>query len=463
MSSVAPAKTETARRKRRGPSLPPPSACKRRRTPEVSGWASLPTDIVHLVTNRLLAGDVVDYIVFRAVCSGWCACTSDPRDPTLRKPDLLPRGWVALCDGDGVRPDDAREITLFHTRTASRIRVRLAELRGHRIIGFTQGLVILVNKRTVAVRVLHPFTRVAVDLPSLVPVFHDAVRNRNSILDMHAAVCSASAASIAVVVWFPWTAVVLGVEAGRTTWEVLHRGLHLRSVLPFQGRLYATMGDSREIVQLYPRRSPHPVLAHVPNHFGDPRLCKFFLVECRGQTLLAVYYYSAVQPRGADPFQQIAYKLFALDIDGGELTPVNGLGGHALFLNGDRCLSVLARDLPSVSSDSIYFTLRCHPVVVHSASTGFSERLAMSCQIHDRKDRIRPSVRPFTIADHLLTYCHDREWTKGLMFHEYHSIPESFEELAKYIKAKDSELRIPRVAGRNRVATLRATQSIIKV
>jgi hypothetical protein len=32
------------------------------------------------------------------------------------------------------------------------------------------------------------------------------------------------------------------------------------------------------------------------------------------------------------------------------------------------------------------------------------------------------------------------------MFHEYHSIPESFEELAKYIKAKDSELHIPRIA-----------------
>uniref|UniRef100_A0A453QRV1 Uncharacterized protein n=1 Tax=Aegilops tauschii subsp. strangulata TaxID=200361 RepID=A0A453QRV1_AEGTS len=39
-----------------------------------------------------------------------------------------------------------------------------------------------------------------------------------------------------------------------------------------------------------------------------------------------------------------------------------------------------------------------------------------------------------------------RRPTKGLMFHEYHSIPESFEELRKNIKAKDSKLRIPRVA-----------------
>jgi hypothetical protein len=71
------------------------------------------------------------------------------------------------------------------------------------------------------------------------------------------------------------------------------------------------------------------------------------------------------------------------------------------------------------------------------------EELAAQCQIHDRKERIRPSVRPFTIADHLLTFCHPREWTKGLMFHEYHVIPESFKELRNKIRAKYSQLRIP--------------------
>lgn len=199
-----------------------------------------------------------------------------------------------------------------------------------------------------------------------------------------------------------------------------------------------------KIIQLYPR-SPHPVLAHVPNDFGVLDLCSYFLVESGGRVLLAVHHLTA-QNCGMEPFQQNAYKLFALDIDHGELIPVNCLGGHALFLNRDRCLSVSARDLPSVSSNSIYFSLGLDPVVVHSVRTGFSEQLAVSCQIHDGKDRIRPSVRPFTIADHLLTYCHPRQWTKGLMFHEYHSIPESFEELRKNIKAKDSELWIPRFA-----------------
>jgi hypothetical protein len=109
-------------------------------------------------------GGVVDYVAFRAVCSGWRASTSDPRraNVSLRKPLLRPLGWVTLCDGDGEAPD---EITFFHTGTARRLRVALPELRRHRIVGFTDGLVILLNKRTTAVRVIHPFTGDAVDLP----------------------------------------------------------------------------------------------------------------------------------------------------------------------------------------------------------------------------------------------------------------------------------------------------------
>lgn len=74
--------------------------------------------------------------------------------------------------------------TFFHTRTARSPRVRLPKLRCHRIVGFTDGLIILLHKRTTAVRVLNPFTGVAVDLPPLAPVFHQVVKNRNSLLYM---------------------------------------------------------------------------------------------------------------------------------------------------------------------------------------------------------------------------------------------------------------------------------------
>jgi hypothetical protein len=260
--SPAGASTETAAvRKRKRASSTPPALSSRRARASTGGWASLPTDIVGLVLRRLLAaatgGDIVDYITFRAVCFGWRACTPRMRDPTLRDQRLRPRSWVALCDGDQVRPDDACEIPFFNKRTARCICVRLPELRRYRIVGFTDGLVILLHKSSTAVRVLHPFTRVAVDFPSLAAVYREEVgRLNNHLLQMNAVVCGSanSASSIAVVVWFPWTMEVLAAEAepADSGWKVLHRGSIVRSMLPFQGKLYATFFASRNIVQLYP-------------------------------------------------------------------------------------------------------------------------------------------------------------------------------------------------------------------
>ncbi|XP_024310408.1 uncharacterized protein LOC112268689 [Brachypodium distachyon] len=241
------------------------------------------------------------YIAFRAVCSGWRACTPSPRDPTLRIRTLRPVAWVALCDGDSVRPDDACEVTLFNCQTARCLRVRLPDdLRRprYRIIGFTDGLVILLHKRSTAIRVLHPFTRVVVDFPSLAPVYQQLIRNRNSVINMSAAVCpsvSSPATSIAVVVWFPY--------------------------------------------------------------------------------------------------------------------PVSSLGSRALFLSIDRCLSVSAKDLPSNSSDSLYLSIPLpYPGFLYSIRSRSIERPTMFSQVHDLEKRVRPSVRPFTLADHLLTYCNHRQW-----------------------------------------------------
>ncbi|XP_037437235.1 uncharacterized protein LOC119304168 [Triticum dicoccoides] len=239
-----------AGRKRKGPSLPFLSPGKRRFIPTparaATGWASLPDDIARQVAALVLKSGVVDYIAFRAVCSGWRTCAPAPRDPTLRIPSLRPVGWVALCDGDAVRPDDACQITFFHTQTARCLRVRLPELRRHRIIGFTDGLVILLHKRTTAVRVLNPFTGAAVDFPSLVPVYQQLIRNRNCVLGMNAAVCTSvsSTTSIAVVAWFPWSSVVLSADAGHPSWEVIQTDMYLSNTLPFQGQLYGFLQSS---------------------------------------------------------------------------------------------------------------------------------------------------------------------------------------------------------------------------
>uniref|UniRef100_A0A0D9XDL1 KIB1-4 beta-propeller domain-containing protein n=1 Tax=Leersia perrieri TaxID=77586 RepID=A0A0D9XDL1_9ORYZ len=366
-------------RKRKDPSFPHlTAACKRRLTAttavsspatetaaeeDKSGWASLPTDIARLVGGRVLAGDVVGYIAFRGVCSWWRACTPSPRDPTLLDRRLRPRAYVALCDGDGVRPDANANrqiiITFLHTRTARCLRVRLPEeARHHRIVGFTDGLIILLHKRTTAVRVLHPFTLVAVDLPSLAPIFHQVVRNRNSLLDMNAAVCASAGAvkSIAVVVCFPYTpGVVLSSEPGHSGWEVIHRDMDLMNTLPFHGRLYGFRRFTRQIVQVYPPKPINPVVAHVPDKFGDPVSCSYKLVDSFGHMLLVVHYLSPRHIEAKELWQRCAFAIFEVDVNSSwKLRPVRSIGNLALFICKDRCLSVSAKDLPSISRNSVY-------------------------------------------------------------------------------------------------------------
>jgi hypothetical protein len=247
--------------------------------------------------------------------------------------------------------------------------------------------------------------------------------------------------------------VVVAAEAGSDHWDILYRGVFFWNTLVFQGRLYAGMNDdSFDIVQLYPPTSrPSPesglpaVVARVPNT-SDHRI---LLVESDGTILLVVQHDVAPANSATKWWEQQGFKMYAVDLDNDgcnwRLTPVRSIGDRALFLSNDGgCLSVSARDLPSLTRNSIYFSVNSHPVVMHSLTTGLSEDLAAECQIHDRKERIRPSVRPFTIADHLLAFCHPREWTKGLMFHEYHVIPQSFTQLRKNIHAKESQQRFRR-------------------
>ncbi|KAL6656413.1 hypothetical protein ACP70R_007239 [Stipagrostis hirtigluma subsp. patula] len=362
-------------------------------TEEWRDWASLHADLAGLISARVLAADALDHMAFRAVCAQWRASAPRAHDPTLRDARLRPRGWVALCDGDG----------------APRRR-----LRGHRIVGFTDGLLILLHKATTAVRVLHPFTGAAVDLPPLAAVFTGLVRNQHSRAWMRATVClsQSSPDSIAVVAWFPTSPVVVVAEPSFPSWHVVNRNLPLAAAAPFEGRLYGVVASRREVVQVYPERR-NTVVAHIPD-YSIPQAHLFFLVES-GERLVLVVRHFDVGSRQPPSWACWAFAVFEVDTAGEQrelaLAPVSSLGDRALFLGGDRCVSVSHGDLPSISRDAIYFHHdHPDPVVMYSVASGAFVRTSTLSVTHDYSKIIRPSVRPFTLADHLLTYCSHRHW-----------------------------------------------------
>ncbi|GJM98820.1 hypothetical protein PR202_ga15861 [Eleusine coracana subsp. coracana] len=358
-------------------------------------WASLVPELMDLVAARVLAADVVDYMALRAVCTRWRASSPSPRDPTLRDPRLHPRGWVALCDGNGVRPADACEVAFLHTATVRCLRARLQELRGHRIVGFTDGLLILLDKATTAVRVLDK-----------APVFNHMVEDQQSRAWMRAAVCASevSSDSIAVVAWFPIAPGVAIAEPTFPLWHVVSRDIELAAAVPFQGRLYGVIGNQRQVVQLYPQ-CQSPCIADIPNTFGIPQINAFFLVESAARLMLILRHFFY----GYGPCR---FALFEVDTVGHQgLVPVSSLGDRALFLSTYRCLSLSQNDMPSISANAIYFRSGIvDPVSLYSVSSETFEQISKFSIIHDLSKRIRPSVRPFTLADHLLTFCNHRQW-----------------------------------------------------
>uniref|UniRef100_A0ACD5XXP1 Uncharacterized protein n=1 Tax=Avena sativa TaxID=4498 RepID=A0ACD5XXP1_AVESA len=370
-------------------------------------WTSLHADITNLIAERLLAEDVTEYMRLRSVCSHWRASTATPRDATLADRRFHPRGWVALCDGNGVRPVDDAVITFFHTVTSRICRLSLPVLRGHRIVGITDGLLILLHTRAAVIRVIHPFTGVVVELPHLATfvrcvLFKQKGFTMDSVAWMNATVCIANSSSIEVVIWFPNMPVVICAQPGSKCWTIIRTRIQFSNTLPFNGGLYGVTRVGRQLVRVYPHdQYSNPVVVEVPKELGHPNSCHYFLVESMGTMLVAVLH-RAVE-RIDDP---INCTLFRVDLPRRELTRVTSLGDLALFISRDRSLSVSSRDLPSISRNSIYFARPGEdPVEVYSLNDGSFESTVTIRQSQEEGSvpNLCAALHPRRSSGHLLS------------------------------------------------------------
>ena len=110
----------------------------------MSHWASLHEDLVLLVGRRVLAGDLLDYVRFRAVCTYWRSATVCPRGRGITDPRFHPRRWMMLPEGHGLHPhDDACRKRFLNLSTGAFVRPRLPLLRDHRVICAVEGLLLL--------------------------------------------------------------------------------------------------------------------------------------------------------------------------------------------------------------------------------------------------------------------------------------------------------------------------------
>lgn len=126
-----------------------------------------------MVAFRLLAGDLLDYVRFWAVCTGWRSATASPRGRGVSDPRFHPRCWMMLPEGHGLypgRPELDGYVRFLNLDTGTLVRVRIPLLlEGHCIIDSVDGLLLLLwdPDQEGGIRLLHPFTGDTVELPPL--------------------------------------------------------------------------------------------------------------------------------------------------------------------------------------------------------------------------------------------------------------------------------------------------------
>ncbi|XP_008775020.3 F-box protein At2g26160-like [Phoenix dactylifera] len=372
-------------------------------------WSMLCADLLREIAAFLLAGDVVDYIGLRSVCKAWRSATADPRGATFHAPP--PRSWIMLCsDGDG-----GKFRHFFHLSTGKSLRLRLPELDHHKIIGCADGLLLLQDKATAAVRLLNPFTNSLTHLPPL-----EATEDELDPLRVTSAAVTFSFFSglSTVLLSFYHSQRLAFANVGDGSWVMTDRleNFHFTSTLCYQGRFYATdYNGSIAVCSI----GPPPTVTPVVVQSFDLHVMNSYLVESAGDLLLVRRYYSCAISGGFVDTSK--FQVFKVDLSGRapRLVLMKSLGDRALFLAQDRTLSVSAKDFPGIRANSIYFgvcSLQDSAGVFHLEDGSFESLSYHQGSMHGGKAGKELLCRPFSLFDHLLCYCEHEDWSKGVMY-----------------------------------------------
>nr|CAB3467750.1 unnamed protein product [Digitaria exilis] len=334
-----------------------------------SPWASMNEDLLRLIASRVLAGDLLDYVRFRAVCPHWRSSTVCPRGRGVTDPRFHPRRWMMLPEGHGLYPGHGKlrgYIRFFNLYTGRFVRVKLPVFRDHCVMDSVDGLLVLRRDQDMAVRLFHPFTGDVVDLPSLATLLPHVINNNQDLPGgshpVHCfyylgGVCTSFSVSAAGVITVMFALHRMGRVAFATSqdqqWRLSTWTLEYYKSLSFRGKLYMVRmsfipEQNSDIFRVDPPQEeqggslPEPkLIASIPT---DKLTYPIFLTECDSQILVAGY-------TGRLRSHMQVHRLEDLTLE--KFIPVKSIGNKALLIE-DRSLSVSSNAaLPSVVGDTI--------------------------------------------------------------------------------------------------------------
>ncbi|KAL6646964.1 hypothetical protein ACP70R_014401 [Stipagrostis hirtigluma subsp. patula] len=392
-------------------------------------WSSMHTDLVTLIAERVLAGDLLDYVRFRATCPHWRSCTVDPRGRGVSDPRFHPRRWMMLPEGHGLHPGHAKlrgRVRFFNLDTGAFVTVHLPLFQDHAVLDSPDGLLLLQRDADTAIRLLNPFTGDICDLPpltSLIPQLDQISDARQRRLDAEkhklqyfrkvSAAVSAAPATGAVTALLALERIgcFAHASAGGRRWTLSSWSTdRVARTLSFRGSLYLAYWDLEEessILRLDP-----PLLEEVDGELPQPQTVATLpvelmilpqLVECESEILV-------VGSTDIDRAHLVVVRLADL-LQGRPAVPLTSIGDHCLFF-GMRSLAVSSKGLPSVAGNAIILCDSIQGRRLQQYNLG-DDSLSPAC---DGDIVRRPPPSPHSIVHHLVTCCHRYFWNKGLIY-----------------------------------------------
>uniref|UniRef100_A0ACD5YJE0 Uncharacterized protein n=1 Tax=Avena sativa TaxID=4498 RepID=A0ACD5YJE0_AVESA len=424
-------------------------------------WPNLPSVLIDDIAGRLLGYDVAEYLRLRSACREWRACTVDPREGGSDLDSRFrPRNWIMLSSSQGVRRQ------FINTSTGACAQIDLPELSGHHLETYTEGLLLLRDEASDAVRLLNPLTRALTDLPpitvdlgstyvawkandeSLARFIYAGISDETSpatvVLFMCGTVCSIAYAKPGDERWALmdkecWKS--LPTQRSRSHGQLLNI-IRYVSVLTMEGCIYLSTLDGNILkVSIHPKPRLVPVVVNQPFDLLPSDVISYLLpANNNNSTMLMVRYYQTLQHLSLaeqrnmkrrkdvikvqinDTIRRYSWHLiqvFQVNLANKTLVPVVDIGHRALFIGDVACLSISTKRFPSVAGNAVYLGVNS------SCSTSFGVRYLLDKRIDppfqfvlgDEKEpfhfrrcglkqdkKIVPLARPFTLQEYLVCY-----------------------------------------------------------
>ncbi|CAL4935097.1 unnamed protein product [Urochloa decumbens] len=381
-----------------------------------SPWASsLPDDLVRLVASRLLSGDLLHYVRFRAVCRPWRSGTASPGGRGVVEPRFHPRRWMMFPEGDGIYPGHPNlhgYVRFFNLDTGAFVRAHIPLFQDHCVLDSYEGLLVLQRDHDTAIRLLNPLTGDILDLPplsTLLPQMRQQftkgfrAQKRLSLLRCLSTAATFTDGVVTVMLAIERFFCVAVATSQDQQWTVSTWYYAIgRPLLSAQGKTYVVYETSVEkTLEIFQMDTP------LPNEgLQEPKLIAtctrdklrrpLSFVECDSEIL--------VIGRNNDiPIPSIlVYKLADLVME--TYIPVTSIGDKAIFIQ-ERALVASTKAVPTVMGDTIACT-RSMKLVQYHLSSGTWLQTMDQCSLLGIEE-----LGPCSLIQHIITCCSRAHWS----------------------------------------------------